>query len=74
MAIAMRTACISKDIRKWAYVYQINDSTTICGADSRAVQNEAIACGKLDADTPSCVIESVATIVAPLVFAQVLGV
>jgi len=60
------------DIRKWAYFCQISDSTTSFGSYSGAVPNEKITWGKLDVTTPSYVIESDATIVAPLVFALVL--
>jgi deoxyhypusine synthase len=62
------------DIRKWAYFCQISDSTTSYGSYSGAVPNEKITWGKLDASTPSYIIESDATIVAPLIFAQVLGI
>ncbi len=61
------------DIRRWAYFCQISDSTTSYGSYSGAVPNEKITWGKLSADTPKFVIESDATIVAPLVFAYVLG-
>ena len=61
------------DIRKWAYFCQISDSTTSYGSYSGAVPNEKITWGKLDMSTPSFIIESDATIVAPLIFAQVLG-
>jgi deoxyhypusine synthase len=37
------------------------------------VPNEKITWGKLSADTPKFMIESDATIVAPLIFAYVLG-
>ena len=57
----------------WAYFCQISDSTTSYGSYSGAVPNEKITWGKLDVDTPKFVIESDATIVAPLVFAYVLG-
>ncbi|MBL67042.1 MAG: deoxyhypusine synthase [Verrucomicrobiales bacterium] len=60
-------------VHKWAYFCQISDSTTSYGSYSGAVPNEKITWGKLDADTPSHVIESDATIVAPLIFAHVLG-
>jgi len=61
------------DVRKWAYFCQVSDSTTSYGSYSGAVPNEKITWGKLDVDTPSYVIESDATIVAPLIFAHVLG-
>ena len=58
---------------RWGYFCQISDSTTSYGSYSGAAPNEKITWGKLDADTPKYVIESDATIVAPLVFAYVLG-
>ena len=61
-----------RDIPRWAYFCQISDSTTSYGSYSGAVPNEKITWGKLSADTPSHVIESDATIVAPLIFAWVM--
>ncbi|MCA9297306.1 MAG: deoxyhypusine synthase family protein, partial [Phycisphaerales bacterium] len=43
------------------------------GSYSGAVPTEKITWGKLDIDTPRFMIESDATIVAPLIFARVLG-
>jgi len=63
---------LRQDCRLWGYFCQISDSTTSYGSYSGAVPNEKITWGKLDADTPRFVIESDATIVAPLVFAYVL--
>lgn len=57
----------------WGYFCQISDSTTSYGSYSGAVPNEKITWGKLGLDTPKFIIESDATIVAPLVFAIVLG-
>lgn len=57
----------------WSYFCQISDSTTSYGSYSGAVPNEKITWGKLDIDTPKFIIESDATIVAPLVFAYLLG-
>jgi deoxyhypusine synthase len=62
-----------EDIPRWGYFCQISDSTTSYGGYSGAVPNEKITWGKLSADTPKYIIESDATIVAPLVFACVLG-
>jgi deoxyhypusine synthase len=62
------------DVAKWAYFCQISDSTTSYGSYSGAVPNEKITWGKLTPDTPSFVIESDATIVAPLIFAYVMDV
>lgn len=64
---------MKKDVRKWSYFCQISDSTTSYGSYSGAVPNEKITWGKLDINTPRFMIESDATIVAPLVFAYVLA-
>ncbi len=56
----------------WAYFCQISDSTTSYGSYSGAVPNEKITWGKLDIDTPKFIIESDATIVAPLIFTYLL--
>ncbi len=61
------------DVPFWSYFCQISDSTTSYGSYSGAVPNEKITWGKLDIHTPKFVIESDATIVAPLIFAYVLG-
>lgn len=57
----------------WSYFCQISDSTTSYGSYSGAVPNEKITWGKLDIDTPKYIIESDATIVAPLLFGYLLG-
>ncbi len=62
-----------EDVPFWAYFCQISDSTTSYGSYSGAVPNEKITWGKLDVDTPKFIIESDATIVAPLIFAYLLG-
>ncbi|HLG20557.1 MAG TPA: deoxyhypusine synthase family protein [Bdellovibrionota bacterium] len=69
---------LHQDLKKtnipvWGYFCQISDSTTSYGSYSGAVPNEKITWGKLASDTPRFIIESDATIVAPLVFAYVLG-
>lgn len=61
------------DVPFWAYFCQISDSTTSYGSYSGAVPNEKITWGKLDTDTPKFMIESDATIVAPLIFAYILN-
>jgi deoxyhypusine synthase len=60
------------DTPVWGYFCQISDSTTSYGSYSGAVPNEKITWGKLLADTPKYVIESDATIVAPLMFALIM--
>ena len=62
-----------RKIPLWGYFCQISDSTTSYGSYSGAVPNEKITWGKLAVDTPKFIIESDATIVAPLIFAHVLG-
>lgn len=57
----------------WSYFCQISDSTTSFGSYSGAVPNEKITWGKLGIETPKFIIESDATIVAPLIFAYILN-
>ncbi|HYM20382.1 MAG TPA: deoxyhypusine synthase family protein [Candidatus Kapabacteria bacterium] len=61
------------DIPVWSYFCQISDSTTSYGSYSGAVPNEKITWGKLGIDTPKFIVESDASIVAPLMFAYILG-
>ena len=61
------------EVPLWGYFCQISDSTTSYGSYSGAVPNEKITWGKLGIDTPKFIIESDASIVAPLLFAYVLG-
>ncbi len=61
------------DVPLWGYFCQISDSTTSYGSYSGAIPNEKITWGKLGVDTPRFVIESDATIVAPLIFAYVMN-
>ena len=60
------------DVPFWSYFCQISDSTTSYGSYSGAVPNEKITWGKLDITTPKFIVESDATIVAPLIFAWLL--
>ena len=62
-----------ENVPVWGYFCQISDSTTSYGSYSGAVPNEKITWGKLGVDTPKFIIESDASIVAPLMFALVLG-
>ncbi len=62
-----------EDVPLWSYFCQISDSTTSYGSYSGAVPNEKITWGKLGVDTPRFIVESDATIVAPLMFAWILG-
>jgi deoxyhypusine synthase len=65
--------CKQKDTSYWSYFCQITDATTSYGGYSGAPPNEKITWHKLDVDTPRFLIQSDATIVAPLIFAYVLG-
>jgi deoxyhypusine synthase len=63
---------LKKPVRPWGYFCQISDSTTSYGSYSGATPNEKITWDKLTKHTPMFVIESDATIVAPLMFEAVL--
>ena len=69
--------CIIQDLKRevpfWGYFAQITDAVTSYGGYSGAPPNEKITWGKLDADAPRFFINSDASIVAPLIFAHVLG-
>lgn len=62
-----------ENVPVWGYFCQVSDSTTSYGSYSGAVPNEKITWGKLAADTPKYIVESDASIVAPLMFAYILG-
>ena len=63
---------LQKKAKPWAYFCQISDSTTSYGSYSGATPNEKITWDKLTEKTPMFVIESDATIVAPLVLTALL--
>ena len=63
---------LKKPVRPWGYFCQIYDSTTSYGSYSGATPNEKITWGRLTKDPPMFVIESDATIVAPLIFEAIL--
>ena len=62
-----------EDTPFWSYFCQISDAVTSYGGYSGAPPNEKITWGKLDVETPKFMIESDATIVAPLIFAYLLN-
>jgi deoxyhypusine synthase len=64
---------LKKNIRLWQYFAQISDSTTSYGSYSGAVPNEKITWCKLAVETPKFMINSDASVIAPLIFAYVLG-
>ena len=63
---------LKQECKLWGYFCQISDSTTSYGSYSGAVPNEKITWEKLGPDTPRFIIESDASIVAPLIFQYVL--
>ena len=63
---------LEQPVKPWAYFCQISDSTTSYGSYSGATPNEKITWDKLTEDTPMFVIESDATIVAPLMMRALL--
>jgi deoxyhypusine synthase len=71
-AVPMLIQDLELDVRYWAYFAQISDSTTSYGSYSGAVPNEKITWGKLDESTPKFMINSDASIVAPLIFNYIL--
>lgn len=70
--VPLITQDLAEKCRLWGYFCQISDSTTSFGSYSGAVPSEKISWGKLGPETPSFVIESDASIVAPLIFNYVL--
>ncbi len=71
-AVPLLRQDLQENVPHWGYFCQISDSTTSFGGYSGAVPNEKITWGKLNVETPSFIIESDASIVAPLVFQYVL--
>lgn len=63
---------LGEECKFWGYFCQISDSTTSYGSYSGAAPNEKITWEKLEIDTPRFMIESDASIVAPLIFQYVL--
>lgn len=64
---------LRRDIPLWSYFCQISDAVTSYGGYSGALPNEKITWQKLSVETPKFMIQSDASIVAPLIFAYVLG-
>jgi deoxyhypusine synthase len=72
-AVPLIVQDLERDVNLWRYFAQISDSTTSFGSYSGAVPNEKITWYKLDPDAPKFMINSDASIVAPLIFAYVLS-
>jgi deoxyhypusine synthase len=71
--VPMLVQDLKLDIPLWGYFCQISDAVTSYGGYSGAVPNEKITWCKLSETAPKFMIQSDATICAPLVFAYVLG-
>lgn len=71
--VPLITQDLKESAKLWSYFCQISDSTTSFGSYSGAVPNEKITWGKLSTTCPKFIIESDATIVAPLIFSYVLA-
>lgn len=72
-AVPMMIQDLKMEIPLWSYFCQISDAVTSYGGYSGAVPNEKITWCKLDRDTPKFMIQSDASIVAPMMFAYLLG-
>ena len=64
---------LQMEVPMWGYFCQIGDAPASYGGYSGAPANEKITWGKLQLDTPKFMIQSDASIVAPLIFGYVLG-
>ena len=71
-AVPLLLQDLRREVPMWSYFAQISDSTTSYGSYSGAVPNEKITWSKLSPDCPSFMINSDASIVAPLIFAYLL--
>jgi deoxyhypusine synthase len=72
-AVPLLIQDLEEDVPRWGYFCQISDAETSYGGYSGAVPNEKITWKKLTETTPKYMIHSDASIVAPLIFAYVLG-
>lgn len=70
--VPMMRQDLKEDVPLWSYFCQISDADTSYGGYSGAVPNEKITWEKLSRETPKFMIQSDASIVAPLIFAYVL--
>lgn len=72
--VPMLNQDLERDTPLWSWFCQISESTPSFGGYSGAPPNEKITWGKLSVDTEKFVIESDATIVAPLMFCYILDI
>lgn len=71
--VPMLTQDLKREVPLWSWFAQISESTASYGGYSGAPPNEKITWGKVDESTPKFVIESDASLVAPLLFGYVLN-
>ncbi|MEM6366206.1 MAG: deoxyhypusine synthase family protein [Planctomycetota bacterium] len=71
--VPMMAQDLQIEVRLWEYFCQISDAVTSYGGYSGAVPNEKITWHKIAPDAPKFMIQSDASICAPLIFARVLG-
>ena len=71
--VPMLVQDLQRESPLWSYFCQISDAVTSYGGYSGAVPNEKITWYKLEASAPKFMIQSDASICAPLIFAYVLG-
>jgi deoxyhypusine synthase len=72
-AVPLIVQDLEEDLPLWSYFAQISDSTTSYGSYSGAVPSEKITWWKLAPEAPRFMVNSDAAIVAPLIFAYVMG-
>ena len=70
--VPMLNQDLKRNVPLWSWFGQISESSPSYGGYSGAPPNEKITWGKISPDTPKFVIESDASIVAPLLFGYVL--
>ena len=71
--VPMLNQDLDRNVPLWSWFGQISESRPSYGGYSGAPPSEKITWGKIDASTPMFVVESDATIVAPLLFAYILN-
>ena len=70
--VPMLNQDLNQDVPLWSWFGQISESKPSYGGYSGALPSEKITWGKLSTETPMFVIESDATIVAPIIFSYIL--
>ena len=71
--VPMLNQDLERNVPLWSWFGQISESRPSYGGYSGAPPSEKITWGKIDASTPTFVVESDATIVAPLLLAYILN-